>query len=94
MKPMKFALHMWIAATSALSFLGGWAIFSHSAKPAVLLPALSASTQAQNLTTLPPVPSLDSLMAASGKTQTSLQPLPSLQLSAQSFSSALRTRGS
>ncbi len=92
MKRMKLGLHIWIAVTSIFSFLGGWAVFSHSAKPAAILPGLNASAQVQGVPTLAPIPSLDSLMAASGKTQTGLQPLPSLKLSANS--TALRTHGS
>ncbi len=92
MKRIKLSLHIWIALTSIFSFLGGWAIFSHSAKPAAVLPGLTASAPAQQ--TLAPIPSLDSLMAASSKNQAGLQPLPSLSLSAQSSLPVLRTRGS
>ncbi len=92
MKRMKLGLHIWIAVTSIFSFLGGWADFSHSAKPAAILPGLNASAQAQSAQALAPIPSLDSLMATSSKNQASLQPLPSLQLSANS--TALRTHGS
>ncbi len=91
MKRMKLGLHIWIAITSVFSFLGGWAVFSHSAKPAAILPGLNAS--AQSAPALAPIPSLYSLVAASGKTQSSvLQPLPSLQLSANT--TTLRTHGS
>ncbi len=92
MKRMKLGLHIWIAVTSIFAFLGGWAIFSHSAKPAAIVPGLNSGAQVQGAQTLAPIPSLDSLMAASGKAQTGLQPLPSLQLSANS--TTLRTHGS
>ncbi len=93
MKLTKRFLHIWIAVTSVLSFLGGWAVFSHAIKPAAILPGLSSSAQVQNGSTLPPIPSLDTLITATGKTQSGLQPLPSLTLSGQSLPT-LRTRGS
>ncbi len=90
MKRMKLALHIWIAVTSVLSFVGGWVVFSHSTRPAVLIPSL-ATTSAQTASALAPIPSLDSLVTSSSRT--SLQPLPSLQLSS-SNNPTLVTRGS
>lgn len=104
MKPLKLGLRIWIAITSIVSFLGGWALFSHSGKPAPLFssPAtdtpVTAAQQVQPslapLPTLPPVPSLDSLTQGGAS---ALQPLPSISI-VQSAPSAslprLRTRGS
>ncbi len=92
MKRTKVGLHILIAVTSIFSFLGGWSVFSHSVKPAAILPGLNASAQVQGAPALAPIPSLDTLLASSGKTQKGLQPLPSLQLSANT--TVLRTHGS
>ncbi len=92
MKPMKRFLHIWIARSSIFSFIGGWAVFSHAAKPAPILPGLTASAQSQ--TALAPIPSLDSLVAASSNGPKGLQQLPSLSLAAQSSLPTLRTHGS
>ncbi len=106
MKPLKISLRVWIAASSLLSFMGGWALFSHSGKPAPLFsspaapppPAASSgeddTAQLAPLPTLQPLPSLDDL-TSSGQTQ-------ALQLQQPSFSAnnnfnaapRVRTRGS
>lgn len=105
MKPLKFSLRVWIALTSLLSFLGGWAIFSHAGKPAPLFSSAPTTTAPDPavesmplLPTLQAVPSIDS-MVQSG----SIQALPTLQAQTSpsfSFNSVissaprLRTRGS
>jgi len=103
MKPLKIGLRIWIGITSIVSFLGGWALFSHAGKPAPLIsspPVVSADSSAQigstagvqfaPIPTLPPMPSMDSPSIGS-----SLQPLPSLPNTAlQSSMPRFRTRGS
>ncbi len=95
-KPFKLALRIWIAITSILSFLAGWALFSHAGKPAPLISAQPSSASPVDpsspgvLPTLAPVPSIDQL--TSGSNTSALQPLPQIQFSAPSFS--FRTRGS
>ena len=61
MKRTKLALRAWISIASVLSFLGGWAVFSHSTKPAALFAGLNTSPA---LTAPAPIPSLDSLVAS------------------------------
>lgn len=105
MKPLKFSLRIWIALTSVLSFLGGWALFAHSGKPAPLftpsssVPTAALGTASGNssytaLPTLQPIPSLDDL-AASGQVQ-ALPAQPSLTFNNNRNFSAprMRTRGS
>lgn len=60
MKIMKLALRFWIALTSVVSFLIGWAMLAHSPKPvqAKTVPAAS-SIAATPLPTLAPLPSFD-----------------------------------
>ncbi len=94
MKRLKSFLHLWIAAASTISFLGGWIVFSHSAKPETATASLPAPA-VQTTTTLAPVPSLDSLLSDTATTQsTTLQQLPSLQVSVQTSATNLVTRGS
>lgn len=71
-KPVKIGLRIWFAITSILSFLFGWALFSHAEKPVSLFQSQSAAAQAVDvLPTLQPVPSLNDL------TSGGLQALPS-----------------
>jgi hypothetical protein len=72
-KPVKIGLRIWFAITSILSFLFGWALFSHAEKPVSLFQTQSAAAaQAVDvLPTLQPVPSLNDL------TSGGLQSLPS-----------------
>ena len=104
MKSFKIGLRVWIAITSIFSFLGGWALFSHSGKPAPLFPSASSAQSAPAvqssgaaLPTLAPIPSLDSLIqgSQSATNSSALQPLPSVQQSApQSLFPRMITRGS
>jgi hypothetical protein len=75
MKPLKIGLRVWIAMTSLLSFLGGWAILSHSGKPAPLFSTSGASVAAAAAATsngaIAPDPSTTLALPT-------LQPLPSL----------------
>ncbi len=95
-KPFKLALRIWIAITSILSFLAGWALFSHAGKPAPLISAQPSGPSQVDpsspgvLPTLAPVPSIDQLTNGSGGS--ALQPLPQVQFAAPSF--GFRTRGS
>lgn len=100
MKPVKLGLRIWIAITSILSFLGGWALFSHAGKPAPLFPSSSASSaaalsqQPAPMPTLPPVPSIDQLVNGSAS-NSGLQQLPSISsMPSQSFLPRMRTMGS
>jgi len=110
MKPLKIGLRVWIALTSLLSFLGGWAIFSHSGKPMPLFSTSGAAVAAASvattdgaitadavtpLPTLAPLPSLNDL-ASSGSIQ-ALPALPNLTANnnaVSNFTPRLRTRGS
>ncbi len=60
MRIMKLALRFWIALTSIVSFLIGWAMLAHSPKPVqakVLAPVPSSA--ATPFPTLAPLPSFD-----------------------------------
>ncbi|HVN55198.1 MAG TPA: hypothetical protein VMT46_12770 [Anaerolineaceae bacterium] len=107
MKPFKIGLRIWIALTSLVSFVAGWALLSHANKPAPLLtsntggadPLPLGSASARTPVTLPPIPSLDSLVgnqsASSSSSAPSIQPLPSLpSTGSSSFLPRIRTRGS
>jgi hypothetical protein len=103
MKPLKLSLRIWIALTSIVSFLGGWAMFSHAGKPAPLfsashtpVPASTGSAPATlPLPTLQPIPSLDSLIS-NNPVQSQIQPLPAApQFNIQqSYVPRMRTMGS
>lgn len=61
MRLMKVALRFWIALTSVISFLVGWAMLAHAPKP-VQAKTLIASSSAVDVTPLPtlaPLPALD-----------------------------------
>lgn len=94
MKPVKTGLRIWIAVTSILSFLAGWALLSHANKPVSLFSSLTSNpTASLTVATLQPVPSLDSLTT----TGSSVQPLPAQpqsNLNTRSNMPRLRTRGS
>ncbi|MHC1782636.1 MAG: hypothetical protein AB9891_07750 [Anaerolineaceae bacterium] len=104
MKPLKISLRIWIAFSSLLSFLGGWILFSHSGKPAPLLPNSAGTFQASSLQgsttmspfpTLQPLPSLDNLTISSKNQVQPLQSLPSLSnFLGNNSTPSLRTRGS
>ena len=95
MKPIKIGLRVWIALTSLASFLAGWIVFSHAGKPTPLFSASTSnntqptvSTTVDPISTLPPIPSLNSLVtdpqaATSGSTTTSnntfVRPSPRLR---------------
>ncbi len=67
MKIMKLALRFWIALTSVISFLVGWAMLAHAPKPVqakTLQP--ETSLQVTPLPTLAPLPSLDLSGAVQG----------------------------
>lgn len=93
MKSIKLGLRIWIAIVSAVSFLGGWALLSHAAKPAPLFNQAnqgSAVDSLQPLPTLQPVPSFDDMTGS-----LTIQQLPALpDNSAASFFPRLRTMGS
>lgn len=87
MKHFKMSLRVWIAVSSVVGFIGGWALLAHAPKP-VQASQLSPSTQVElaPLPTLAPLPSLSS----QGNT---LQQLPSFSQPRASFP-RLRTGGS
>jgi hypothetical protein len=60
MKIMKMALRFWIALTSVVSFLVGWAMLAHAPKPvqARSLPASASAVLLVPLPTLAPLPPL------------------------------------
>jgi len=95
MKPLKFGLRAWIALTSLLSFLGGWALLAHADQPPVLFtnPVESPAHSQADLPVLEPVPSLEDLNVTG-----SIQSLPSIssapRAAANSAAPRLRTRGS
>ena len=107
MKPLNVGLRSWIAVTSVVSFLGGWAILSHAQKPAPLFASQPAAqtntlsdpnvTSQSILPTLQPIPELSDLTTA---TASQVQPLPALpvitsnNLTSNNFAPRLRTRGS
>ena len=99
MKPIKLTLRIWIAVTSILSFLGGWALLSHSGKPVSIF-ASSTDTSGAGVSlnaNLPPIPSLDQLTSGATGTSSSLnlQSLPAQSSSTfQNFVPAFRSRGS
>ena len=88
MKPLNVGLRSWIAVTSVVSFLGGWAILSHAQKPAPLFvsqPAAQTSplsdpnvTSQTLLPTLQPIPELSDLTSTSNVQVQSVQPLTAL----------------
>ena len=110
MKPLKLALRIWITIGSVLSFLLGWALLSHAPKPVSIFslfsspasPSSSSSaadtTSLNQLPTLAPIPSLDSLITnPDTATNTNLQPLPSFNnnvTTTNNFVPRMRTRGS
>jgi hypothetical protein len=110
MKPFKLGLRIWIAITSVVSFLAGWAMFSRAGKPAPF-PFFSSGASVSGasdpaaggasvtaLPTLQPIPSLDQLISGSSNSSSlsgNLQSFPSIQSApAQSSMPRFRTRGS
>jgi len=64
MNIFKIALRVWFTVTSLAGFLGGWILLAHSPKPKPLTLSTSNSAATSSLT-LPPIPSLDSLIGGS-----------------------------
>jgi hypothetical protein len=96
-KPMKIGLRIWIAFTAAVSFLTGWAMLAHSAKPvsASSTASTSGSTAGPlSLPTLAPVPPLSSFTGGQAPAAQNLQPLQIQPASPFASAPALRTRGS
>ena len=60
MKFFKTILRIWLAFVSAIGFVAGWIFLAHSPKPA---PYVADAATASSVADLPPVPSLDSLIA-------------------------------
>jgi hypothetical protein len=95
-KPMKIGLRIWIAITAALSFLTGWAMLAHSAKPvsASSTGASGSTAGPLSLPTLAPVPPLSSFTGGQAPAAQNLQPLQIQPASPFASAPALRTRGS
>ncbi len=55
MKIFKFGIHLWIALTSVVSFLGGWIALAHSPKP---MQAHAATYSPSSQVTVAPLPTL------------------------------------
>jgi hypothetical protein len=85
MQPFKIGLRIWIATSSLLGFLCGWALLAHSPKPAQPSqpPAL---VQPVELPPLPPMPSFN-------VNNTNIQPLPAIPQTSFSLP-RMRTGGS
>ena len=105
MKPLKLVLRIWITVGSVLSFLLGWALLSHAPKPASIFSLFSSpansssaadSSTLNQLPTLAPIPSLNSLINNPSAATTNLQPLPSFSNNANinNFMPQFRSRGS
>ncbi len=97
MKLYKNIFRIWIAFVSAISFLGGWAIFAHSNKPAALLSNNNANTNANNVQSLQPQSQQGNFNTFnnSGSNFQSLPQFSQQQSTSPFFSSPrLRTRGS
>ncbi len=61
MQHFKIGLRIWIALSSVLGFLSGWALLAHSPKPAQPSQHLQpVQVQPVSLPPLPPMPSFDS----------------------------------
>ena len=85
-KIIKTAMHLWISIASLGAFGIGWALISHSNKPAPL-EITQPQVAAYNIPTLQPVPSLEDLLTDSSQSVQVFQN--------QSFAMPrLRTRGS
>lgn len=91
MKIMKIGLRVWIGIVSLFSFLLGWILFAHSAKPVSILsqpsqPQPVLASQLQPIPTLPPLndPQLSSQ---------NIQPIPQQQPQ-MLFQPRLRSGGS
>ena len=95
MKLFKLGLRIWIGLTALMSFLGGWALFSHSNKPAPL--QTGAAQQNLPAAQLAPLPTLAPLPSLNDPSATGLQPLPSFSSIQQAplvSLPSLRTSGS
>ncbi len=93
----KVLLRFWIAMTSILGLIFGWAALAHSQKPVSTTTTQASVVQAQSLpsATLAPVPSLQQLAGSS--TTFSNQPSVTINNTApvnNFVTTRLRTRGS
>ena len=75
MKRFKTGFRVWIAISSLIGFMGGWALLAHSPKP------VQASQPAPIITTAPlptlePIPSLRS----SNRNVQPIRPIPQIQM--------------
>lgn len=87
MKHFKLSLRVWIAVSSVVGFIGGWALLAHSPKP-VQASQGNSTTQVE----LAPLPTLAPLSSFRSQGD-SLQQLPSFSQPMASFP-RLRTGGS
>jgi hypothetical protein len=79
MKKMKVGLRIWIATVSVFSFLFGWSIFAHSAKPASLLGGQSQPAAAAYLAPLPTLVPLNNSKSGAQSIQPQQQTFASIQ---------------
>jgi hypothetical protein len=86
MQPFKIGLRIWIATSSLLGFLGGWALLAHSPKPAQPSQPPALQVQPVELPPLPPMPSFNTSNA-------NIQPLQAIPQSSFSLP-RMRTGGS
>lgn len=92
MKHIKTSLRTLISATSIIAFVGGWALFAHSQKPASFVTSNQSSpVQSVQIPTLAPIPTLEPFNNAPRQ----LQAAPSSSSNSFVFTQPmLRTRGS
>jgi len=88
MKNLKTGLRIWMAAASVGSFLAGWVMFAHSAKPVSILGQSSQPVQASQMQAIPTLPPLNDPQLSTQGFQT-FQQQPQM-----SFQPRLRTGGS
>lgn len=94
MKILKIGLRIWIGIISIFSFLLGWILFAHSAKPVSILNQTSQPSQPQPViaSQLQPIPTLPPLNDPQLSAQ-NIQPIPQQQPQ-MLFQPRLRSGGS
>jgi hypothetical protein len=99
-KITKTMIRIWIALTSVLGLIFGWAALAHSQKPvsftaqADAAAAASASTTGSQSVTLEPIPSLNQLVGSAATGSQSSITINNSAPSTSFITPRLRTRGS